>query len=615
MKRFRAIKVIAVSVTISALFGFILARKNYNLSFLVHGIGCFTGIGYTLLERHEEEWNPIAEAWKEVELEREKINNQYIVDCENHATELENLRLFHEEELENYRKMHHEELNNQREQCLDENKQIIELYENELELYTEQLQLKESLLKQAKLPKLASGISRTEYYANKIINYLYSKNIECDYVDSWEESTFDLIRLIPKNGNLKQFRALGDELQLELRLNYPPQFDINLGYIQIKINTKLIETSPNKLEKPVEPSENHFQVFLEKSHQLCLTGATGDGKTVLISNIIGLFDVLLGGNSELIITNPKPSKSSLSLGKAKYLGFKHSIFGLLEAATEITYRLWLNQQAIEKGRELPNYSPKIYFFDEYSELATRWNKVNKPVFDKTISSFKSQLEPTYKQVFESEMEDFLSPNNFASELLKFIWRVGRSEKVKSLIAGQNLMPNVLGVNKIDLLNCGFINLGDTAQWALSNIYKDWSNDELLEEYKQRIAASELDEKLKYFALFKSPRSAPYFANLPDINKFPISSVVTQGNSATAYSELNQELVEDIQEDKYSDSTDSRNLFPDIPQNQEIQMWEQIKVMIANKQKKLAITEVLKLTPREYRKGLDYINYLSDKYEN
>mgnify|MGYP001792578991 FL=1 len=354
MKRRKTLKILAVTVTLSALFGFILSRKNTNISLLIHGIGCFSGISYTLLQKHDEEWNPISEAWKELELEREKLNNQYILDVENHSKELEDLRLFHQEELEELRQHHHEELNNQREECLNENKQIVELYENELELYTEQLQLKENLLKQAKLPKLASGISRTEYYANKIINFLYSKNIDCDYADSWEESTYDLIRLVPKNTNLKEFKSLIDELQIELRLNYPPQFEINLGYIQIKINTKLIETTPNKNNKPVEPSENHFQIFLEKSHQLSLTGATGDGKTALISNIIGLFNDILGGNSELVITNPKPSKSSVALGTAKYLGFKKSIFGLLEAATEITYRLWLNQNAIEQGKELPN---------------------------------------------------------------------------------------------------------------------------------------------------------------------------------------------------------------------------------------------------------------------
>ena len=130
------------------------------------------------------------------------------------------------------------------------------------------------------------------------------------------------------------------------------------------------------------------------------------------------------------------------------------------------------------------------------------------------------------------MEEFLSPNNFASELLKFIWRVGRSEKIKSLIAGQNLMPNVLGVNKIDLLNCGFINLGDTTQWALNNIFKDWNNEELQEEYKHRIASAELDENQKYFGLFKSPRNRPYFAKLPDMGKYHSKCFTGQNRSNT-----------------------------------------------------------------------------------
>jgi hypothetical protein len=613
MKRRKTLKILAISVTLSALFGFILSRKNNNLSLLIHGVGCFSGISYTLLQKHDEEWNPVSDAWKEIELEREKINNQYILDTESHATELEDLRLFHQEELEEIRQLHHEELNQQREQCLDEQKQIIQLYDDELELYIEQLKLKEDLLKQAKLPKLASGISRTEYYANKIINYLYFKNIQCDFADAWEETTFDLIRLIPKNATLKQFKALADELQLELRLNYPPQFEINLGCIQIKINTKLIETSPNNSNKPIEPGENHFKTFLDKSHQVCIVGATGDGKTTLISNIIGLFDEILGGDSELVITNPKPSKSSLSLGVAKYLGFKKSIFGLLEAATEITYRLWCNQQCIETGKELPNHSSKIYFFDEYSELASRWNKVNKDVFAKTITSFKNQLEPRYKKVFESEMEEFLTPGNFASELLKFIWRVGRSEKVKSLVAGQNLMPSVLAVNKIDLLNCGFCCLGDSSQWSLSNIFKDWSSEELQEEYKHRIAASELDENLKYFGLFKAPRNKPYFAQLPPENKYKSSCSTNTEKLVTDPSELNREPVKPPQDKSYSNLSDDRVLFPELNRDEEKALWEQINQMIERKQKKEAITGLLKLKPREYRLGLSYLDYLDEKY--
>ena len=53
---------------------------------------------------------------------------------------------------------------------------------------------------------------------------------------------------------------------------------------------------------------------------------------------------------------------------------------------------------------------------------------------------------------------------FAKKLLTFIWQFGRSLKVKTLIAGQNLQPSVFSMKINDIANCAYIALysGKTA---------------------------------------------------------------------------------------------------------------------------------------------------------
>lgn len=63
----------------------------------------------------------------------------------------------------------------------------------------------------------------------------------------------------------------------------------------------------------------------------------------------------------------------------------------------------------------------------------------------------------------------------------------------------------------------------------------------------------------------------------------------------------------------NDEDNSPILFPNLTNNQELELYELITQMIANKQKKEAITGLLKLKPREYRKGLAYLDYLDEKY--
>lgn len=278
-------------------------------------------------------------------------------------------------------------------------------------------------------------------------------------------------------------------------------------------------------------SKDKFKEFLGKTSQVAVIGITGGGKTELLKNIIGAFSQELGKDVNLIITNGKASRSSRELGIAKYNSVSKAIFGLLEAAVEISYRIKLNESAETENPDdpqYPDYEPIIYLFDEYSEVATRWNSVNPKRMKAVIEEFRENLDDDRKEILNELMED-CKPTKFASTLLNTVWRLGRSEKVRAIVAGQNLQASVMGMLRNDLLNAAFICLGDMIEWAISNRAHSFQKTDLEEELEKRYLAGEEDESNKFFALYCPPSSRAYFDNLPTPGKYKSSQKIAIKN--------------------------------------------------------------------------------------
>jgi len=208
-----------------------------------------------------------------------------------------------------------------------------------------------------------------------------------------------------------------------------------------------------QLEAIADPAPTHLPAFIKENPQICLMGDTGEGKTTLLNNLIALMAEEFEGRASLVLTNPKPNEET-DLSKLKYSDFETSIFGLLEAATEILYRLSINNRELLKRKRvpdnpLPQWDPVIYFFDEFSEIAGVWNRCKEPVMEEVLNEFERSL-PVEKRFAMDFIRMRVSPGTFAADLLKFCWRVGRTEKVKVLIAGQNLKAGTLSVTIQDL---------------------------------------------------------------------------------------------------------------------------------------------------------------------
>ena len=350
----------------------------------------------------------------------------------------------------------------------------------------------------------------------------------------------------------------------------------------------------------------------------------------------------MGGNAELIVVNPKPSEGSAVLGKAKYSNFKTSVYGLLEAAVEVQYRLNLNEQSTDRGEPFPDHQPLIFFFDEYSQIAAKWNSVTADKFERVIEEFRLTLDSQRQAVLAEIVED-LKPTKFASELLRFCWQVGRSEKVKLLISGQNLMPSVLGINQLDLWNCGFICLGDTVNWAFKSRVYDWQVDELKAQYRLRIEASDKDPSQRFFGLYCPPKTQAYFALNPGQNEYQFidSQMQIKGRNSSETPKVSEESQQVSEESRrvsvnptkpvgtpqsnlsepmtVEDLSDLVARLQETPsgsestENLEMRLWGQIELLIKNGKKKWAIQKVLRKTGSKYKEGVDYIEYLRRKH--
>jgi hypothetical protein len=131
-----------------------------------------------------------------------------------------------------------------------------------------------------------------------------------------------------------------------------------------------------------------------------------------------------------------------------------------------------------------------------------------------LNEFEESL-PYEKRNVMSLIRMRVSPSTFVTDLLKFGWRVGRSEMVKVLIAGQNLKASVLGVTIQDLQQLPFIYLGAAINEGLENRVHSWQKSSLEQEYEHRSRLVTYSKASPFYGLFvpKGSKQA-YFATLP-----------------------------------------------------------------------------------------------------
>lgn len=150
------------------------------------------------------------------------------------------------------------------------------------------------------------------------------------------------------------------------------------GYIYIDVPKVSSQVNIGAVE--ALPDTDYLTHFIQTSNHILVSGATGDGKTTLISNLLDLASTVLPG-AKLIFLNPKPSAETKFYFrgqsiKADYLNLEtpegcttpNCLEGLEYVHSVLLDRMAQTQRAIEQDKPQPKFNPFIIFVDEIPTL-------------------------------------------------------------------------------------------------------------------------------------------------------------------------------------------------------------------------------------------------------
>jgi hypothetical protein len=439
---------------------------------------------------------------------------------------------FQKNQLENFKSMVDENQNS-----LNEMREQVGDLLDELDSRAIKINQLNQQIAELKKPQHFYGQSNCAVAANKISDYYYKHyGYKLDAIN-WEETPtgYQVIYGIRNNPAItdKEMYADNSREQLAAFTNALygtlPSFDFNYQNCTL-ILTVTLRNAPKKVSTPqdlvndvrafLKPSESLID-FVRDAYHVGMWGETGRGKTTAISNTIGGMIQALG-TPTIRTTVPKiDADTSKIFPTINWLGVPNSIFGLLEAALEIQYRISKNEQAFLSGQEVKDFEPILFFIDEINLIFSRWRKVNDADLDNVLERFSSTLSGERLEYFTEFMQIELRnyKNEFAKKLLMFIWQTGRSLRVKSLIAGQNLQPGAFGVMVNDVANCAYIAFGDSK--TKCSEYKVKSSE--LEAIKSQLnlveKAEKTDKQLQFTALYCPNVGSSFLSILPAPNTY------------------------------------------------------------------------------------------------
>ena len=423
-------------------------------------------------------------------------------------------------------------------ESLREIREEVKNFIGQLEVKNEEIASLNQQIFELKKPQQFYGGGSISRAGNAISIHYYKKGYRLDCL-TWEETITGYIITfgIRHNPAITEDEIYADKGKEHLTAYtdavHPtvPALDINRQNCTLKLIVQQ-RVAPKKVVSPQEqvteirsllrPSDS-LLTFVNQAFHIGMWGETGKGKTTAISNVMGGMIQTLG-TPKIRTTIPKIDADSAVMfpeASANWVGVQNSIFGLLEAALEIQYRIWINEQAYLKSEEIKDFEPIIFFIDEINLIFSRWKKVVEADLEDVLSRFMQTLSGERKEYFVNHMQTELHnyKGEFAKRLLMFIWQTGRSLRVKSLIAGQNLQPGALGLMAADLTNCAYIAFGDSKTKCSEYKVKSGDLPVITEQIKLLENAVKTDSNLQYTGLFCPSVGSSFLSVLPAPNTY------------------------------------------------------------------------------------------------
>jgi len=360
-------------------------------------------------------------------------------------------------------------------------------------------------------PQMYEEQPKAAMIGERVLKFLYDKQIYVDYIDSYEEKGGISLLVRCKKGAsefVETYNAIGKQLPAIASLapgcSCAPQYGIHQGNIRIDFDMSGMEhqtRSARARSKQIDEMPDHWlEEVIKYTYHFRVNGPTRAGKSTFVNNLIGLLKRLFGEEVEIILIDPKYPMSQWSL-KPRYKGLEESILGLQAMAEDVQTRLKLATEDADAGRPIRSFKKTLYILDEADTVAGEYNDPTPPV-----AEFLESLQLTTKKA--------------VAHLLKQGLKVGAALGVAVCYIGQSPLCSTLGMNKNDFNHSANFFLGENIPQAINDIAMKHQQPYLLQQYRLRIErymeakGTEEEKPYKYFALVKVPGESPFLATLP-----------------------------------------------------------------------------------------------------
>lgn len=429
-----------------------------------------------------------------------------------------------------------QELQAEMQRFLEEQKRSFEeQYNNLQEISQQEINQLYRQLEIANLPKIPVGIKPVHIITRQVMEVMQEYGAYCDFEDAQLSSHGFLLWLSPRQGiTLDKCKKSLENLPMRLKGLYGvPQLTAADGCIEISMpieseRQRTIIADESKGQKGIKPEPaDWFSRVIIETHHYFISGKTGSGKSVLMNNIacfaLKTLKELSGKSPEIVIIDPKFGQSSAWEFHGKriipqYQNYNPSIVhktfkgnaieGVLEMGKLTRKRLEEGAAAARDNIVLEEENSVFFLIDEAADL---------------FSLPDSYLEQVYLENELDLPDDHDSGKALGTAMkasLKTTLRLGRSEKVKSMIVGQSDLVSSYDLNKPDLLNCTMFFLGQNALRGIDIVATDRQNKKELREqlslYQER---AETDDRYKYYCLVSTHFCKPFIALMPPENHF------------------------------------------------------------------------------------------------
>lgn len=213
-------------------------------------------------------------------------------------------------------------------------------------------------------PKPFTGSDKASIVGNKLLDFFLNQGITLDAEKCETKLDSSIIWVRPRGTTIAALLSHAEAIHLYFELVDKPSITADSGCVKIVLQDATVKT-PSVI---AEPSIDRFKDALQASNHIRLTAPTDSGKSVLLDNILGVYDELFDGKQSLTLLDPKYPFTDWNGHQPDYKGFDECLGAMNLLQVKIDKRLEEAKRLADEGKVIPEYEPELFAIDELELL-------------------------------------------------------------------------------------------------------------------------------------------------------------------------------------------------------------------------------------------------------